>query len=264
VENLNFDLYFEHTNSQYYDAKYVITILENILGNKFEVIKSKINDTQITVTKEQITDFLEKKFEEEDPELKRRIENPKHKRTNNLIKLTDKNIEDSVQAFIDEISVSRYYFEPYTLQYFNKYTSIVRDKILLLLNIIEQIGNRNSMPIKDLIAELDIRLDENGNISKEDIIRLITPVVYNIEILEEKVSEANDLSTYLNFKMSKDSLYKDGLSEGEIYPSTSLQIKSSFYGHVKGNVPLSSTQRDELKQERGKSMKKILEMLRNF
>lgn len=178
--------------------------------------------------------------------------------------MTDKNIEDSVQAFIDEISVSRYYFEPYTLQYFNKYTSIVRDKILLLLNIIEQIGNRNSMPIKDLIAELDIRLDENGNISKEDIIRLITPVVYNIEILEEKVSEANDLSTYLNFKMSKDSLYKDGLSEGEIYPSTSLQIKSSFYGHVKGNVPLSSTQRDELKQERGKSMKKILEMLRNF
>ena len=78
------------------------------------------------------------------------------------------------------------------------------------------------------------------------------------------MSEANDLSTYLNFKMSKDSLYKDGLSEGEIYPSTSLQIKSSFYGHVKGNVPLSSTQRDELKQERGKSMKKILEMLRNF
>ena len=33
---------------------------------------------------------------------------------------------------------------------------------------------------------------------------------------------------------------------------------------IKGNVPLSSTQRDELKQERGKSMKKILEMLRNF
>lgn len=108
------------------------------------------------------------------------------------------------------------------------------------------------MSIQDLITELDIQLDANGNISKEDIIRLITPTVYNIESLNKKVSKANDLSTYLTFKMSKHSLYKDGWSEEEIYPSSLLQIKNLYNDH--GFVPLSSKQKTELDQTQLKSL----------
>lgn len=131
----------------------------------------------------------------------------------------------------------------------------------MLLNIIEKIGNRDIISIQNLITELDIQLDENGNISKEDIIRLITPTVYNIEKLNEKVAKANDLSTYLTFKMSKNSLHKYGWSEGEIYPSSSIQIKNLYYDHVRGNVPLSSNQKSELEQEQRRSMKKLAKML---
>ena len=153
------------------------------------------------------------------------------------------------------------YFEPYTLEYFNRYSNIVRNKALLLLNVIEKIGNRDTISIQDLITELDIQLDGSGNISKEDIIRLITPTVYNIGELNEKISKANDLSTYLTFKMSKHSLYKDGWSEGEIYPSSSLQVKNLYYDHVRGNVSLSSAQRTELEQEQRRSMKKFAKMI---
>lgn len=259
--NLNFESYFKDTDNRYYDSKYIITILENILGNKLDNIKNNVSNTQVVVTKEQIVEFLEKRFEEEEPELKKKIESPKSKRSGNFGRWTDKDIKSYSQEFIDGLSAERYYFEPYSLEYFNRYSNIVRDKALLLLNIIDKIGNRDTISIQDLITELDIQLDENGNISKEDIIRLITPTVYNIGELNEKVSEANNLSTYLTFKMSKHSLYKDGWSEGEIYPSSSLQIKSLHYAHVRGNVPLSSAQRDELEQEKERSRGEFVKML---
>lgn len=255
--SLNFDIYFKNIGDQHYNPKFMITILENIFDAKLSDIINMVNSAQIVVTREQIIEFLEKRFEEEDKELKKRIENPKPKRSRNIAKWTDEDIEASSQEFVDSISAGRYFFEPYTLEYFNRYSKIVRNKALLLLNIIEKIGNRNTASIQDLITELDIQLDENGNISKEDIIRLITPTVYNIKELNEKVSKANDLSTYLTFKMSKHSLSREGLSEGKIYPSSSLQIKNLYYNYIKDNVPLSTAQRIELEQEQRRSMKKL-------
>lgn len=261
MTNLNFETYFESTNNQYYDSKYIITILENILGNKLDDIRNEINNTRVIVFNEQIIEYLERKFEEENPELKKRIEKPKVKRNKNIVEWTEEDIEASSQEFIDNISASRYCFEPYTLEYFKRYSNIVRNKALLLLTIIEKIGNKDSMSIQDLILELDIQLDETGNISRNDIIRLITPTVYNISELNEKVIKANDLTTYLTFKISKHSLRRDGLSESEIYPNQSLQIKDLYYDYIKGNVPLSNNQRTDLKQQQKNVMKKFAKML---
>ena len=261
MTNLNFESYFEDENNRYYDSKYIIIILEEILGKTLDNIKNDINSSQVMVTKEQITEFLEKKFEEEDPELKRRIEKPKQKRSSSLIKLTELDIKAASQEFVDGLSATRYYFSPYTLEYFNKYSTIVRNKAISLLNIIEKIGQGESNSIQDLITNLDIKLDANGNILKEDIIRLITPTVYNIDELNEKVTTANNLSTYLTFKMSIDSLYRNGLSEGEVYPTESIQIKSLGYDHIQGNIPLSNNQREELKEEQRKSMQQGAKLL---
>ena len=156
---------------------------------------------------------------------------------------------------------SRYCFEPYTLEYFKKYTTIVRNKIHLLLNLIEKIGHKDSQTIQDVLADLDIVLDENGNILKSDIIRLITPTVDNINDLNAQLSKANDLSTYLTFKISKSSLYKDGFSEKEIYPSQAIQIKDLYCDDMPGNVKLSERQQQALKEDQGKVMKKILTLL---
>ncbi len=261
MENLDFEPYFESTDTQYYNPKYIITILENILGSKLDDIKNGINSTQVTVSKEQITEYLEKTFEREDPELKKRIESPKPKRKKNIVEWTDEDIKASSQEFADSLSAGRYYFEPYTLEYFKRYSNIVRNKALLLISIIEKIGNRDCMSIQDLMSELDVQLDENGNVLREDIIRLITPTVYNISELNEKVTKANDLSTYLTFKMSKHSLYRDGWDESEIYPSESLQIKNLYYDSLKGNVPLSNNQKIEIEKQERKNRKKLAKIL---
>ncbi len=261
MTNLDFEPYFKSTNTQYYDSKYIITILENILGNRLDDIKNWINSTQVVVSKEQITEYLEKTFEKENPELKKRIESPKPKRCENTFGWTTEDIKASLKEFADNLSKGRYYFEPYTLEYFKRYSNIVRNKALLLVSIIEKIGNRDCISIQDLMSELDIQLDENGNILREDIIRLITPTVYNINKLNEKVTKANDLSTYLTFKMSKHSLYRDGWSEKEIYPTESLQIKNLYYDYIKGNVPLSNNQKIEIEKQERKNRNKLAKML---
>jgi len=61
--------------------------------------------------------------------------------------------------------------------------------------------------------------------------------------------------------MSKDSLYKEGLSEREVYPSQSIQIKSTYYDYIQGNVRLSERQRNELEKEESKNRKKIVKLL---
>lgn len=255
MQNLNFEDYFNSLNDEYYDSKIIITILENILDKKIEDIKSDINSMSIIVTDEQIKEFLNKRFKEENSEIKERIENPIPRPNKSILEMEESDIESLAQDFFDYLIAGRYHFEPYALKYFNKYVTILKNKLFILLNIIEKIGNKESLVIKDILDDIDIQIDSNGSISREDIIRLIVPTVYNINELIEKVEQANDLSTYLTFKMSKHRLLKNDLSEDEIYPSESIQIKSLYYNHIKGNVPLSNNQKDKLKQQLRKCMK---------
>ncbi len=263
MEDINIESYF-NKKKKYYDSEIVINILEDILNKPIKEIKTEVNDKKVVVTKEEIESYLEQKFIEEDPELKRRIENPKPRSNNIKLGMTEQDIEDLSQRFIDNISSARYCFEPYTLEYFNKYTNILKNKINLLLNIIEKISNKDSYTILETLNDLDIKLDNNGNILKSDIIRLIKPTIYNINDLDEKLAYANDLSTYLTFKMSKHSLLKHDLSEGEIYPKKSLQIKDLYYGDLKGYVSLSEGQRKTLKEEQERNSKKLAKLLINL
>ena len=73
-------------------------------------------------------------------------------------------------------------------------------------------------------------------------------------MLEEKVEKANDLSTYLTFKMSKHSLHKDGWSESEVYPMSSLQTQSDMNDWRDDNVKLSKKQKINLKKETRKKV----------
>ena len=51
MKNLNFDFYFDNVDSKYYDSKYIITVLENILGSKFGDIKNAVSSAQVVVTR---------------------------------------------------------------------------------------------------------------------------------------------------------------------------------------------------------------------
>ncbi len=97
---------------------------------------TSIDSSFVSVTEEQIKEFLNQKFIEEDYPLKYRIEHPKPKRDVELSELSDNDIEDAARRFVDELSRKRYEFNPYTLEYFKKYTNILKNKITSLLRII--------------------------------------------------------------------------------------------------------------------------------
>lgn len=263
MEKIQMEHYFTNmeNNSHYYNPKIMITILEDIFKRNIFDIERKIDSCYIHVNEDDIKDFLEQKLIEEDFELKQRIEAPKKKRSSNLAYWTKEDVENSSQEFIDELSMQRYTFEPYTLKYFNNYTKILKTKILTLLNLIEKIGTKKTRSIKKELIELDIILSKDDNILKMDIIRLIQPTVYNIQKLNEKVTEANNLSTYLSFKMSKYSLAREGFSESEIYPHKSLQVKNLSFGNLPGDVRLSNNQKQQLREEQDKNIKSVAKIL---
>lgn len=248
-------------NKKNYDSKYLVKILEEILGKSFNEIKEDINNKRVTVTAEKIESYLEQRFIEEDPELKKRIDSSKNKRSGNVGEWSKKDIEDYSQEFADELAAGRYYFEPYTLEYFNRYTDIVRNKVNTLLNIVNGLANKEVESVKEQIEELDINISSDGKVSKDDIIRLIIPIVANIKMLEEKVEKANDLSTYLTFKESKHTLLKDGWSESEIYPASSLQIQSEMNDWRDDNVKLSNNQKKILQKSQEKNRKIVADIL---
>ena len=261
MRKYNYSKYFDGEDIKYYEPKIIITILEDILGKDLSTIKSDIEQLKINVDRKQIEDFLYKRFEEEEPEVKARLENPKsRKRSDNIVEWTQQDIEESSQRFGDELTAARYRFDSYTLDYFHKYSSVVRNKSKKILDIIEKIVNKDSTVV-DLLIELDIQLDENGNITKEDIIRLISPFIHNYNQLVEKVNNANNLETYLTFKLSKHSLYRDGWSEGELYPTSSNQVKDLYRDYLPGNISLSINQKEILRAQRRTSMKKLVKNL---
>lgn len=266
MKKYNFSKYFDVEDIKYYEPRIIITILEDILGKDLNTIKSDIEGLKITIDKQQIVDFLDKTFEEEEPEVKARLENPKPRKPREndgsiWTPWTDEEIKESSQHFGDELTAARYGFDPYTLDYFHKYSNIVRNKAKKILDIIEKIVNKDYSTIVDLLIQLDIKLDENGNITKEDIIRLIPPFIHNYNSLVEKVNNANNLETYLTFKLSKHSVYRNGCSEGELYPTSSIQTKSLYYDYLPGNISLSTNQKETLEKEQRKSMKKLAKTL---
>lgn len=265
MAKINLEKYFENIEIKYYEPRVLVTILEDILGKDIETIKTELSKLKIVVTTEQIKEYLDNKFEEEEPEVKERLENPKpSKPLSDKIefnKISIEDIEESSQRFGDQLTAARYGFDSYTLNYFNKYSNIVRNKSKKILDIIEKIVNKDYSTIADLIIELDIQLDENGNISKEDIIRLIPPFVHNYNSLVEKVNTANNLETYLTFKLSKHSVYRNGCSEGELYPVSSIQTKSLYYDYLPGNISLSNNQKKVLREEQSKANKKFVKTL---
>ncbi len=246
----NLESYSDGTDNKYCDYQSIITILEELCDCKLDEIKNGVNNAKVVVTNEQIKEYLDNKLAVENPRLKMRIEDPNY--------LKNLEFSNSAQTFVDSLAILRYNYQPYTLEYFKTYTDIVRRKALLLLNIIEKIGHNDTETIQDLITNLDINLDEKGNILSTDINRLVTPTVYNINTLLTKVNEANNLETYLTFKMSKNYIYKEDLDEAEMYPTESIQIPDLFCDYFEGNVPLSSNQKKELQENHNKSNKHLV------
>lgn len=241
-------------NNDYCDCKHIILALEYVLNSNLDNIKKNVQGAKVNVTYEQINTYLNYMFLMEHLDVKKRIDN------RNINNVSYKFIKKSSNDIQDDLISQKYTLEPYMLKYYKKYVDIVKRKSLLLLSMVENIGKNNLTLLKPLLNDLDIQVID-GKILKEDIVRIIEPMEYNYYLLAQKVKRANNLNTYLSEKISKETLFKAGISEDEIYPTLEIQVRNLDYDDLNGNIRLSERQEEVLRNEQVKRIKKNAKMI---
>ena len=239
------------TNGYFLDPFLIkMMIIDKIkLDMTFVELEKFIETCEITISADEIIEYLNKKREEKYPKLW--LQNKR----NNVSSSEDIEGEAKVQAeaFVNELIAYKYKFEPYTLEYFKKYVSILKIKCSRLLKILDYLKKIKLMEISkdewEVLVYLDIHVNEEGNVYYEDINRLSEAMVYNIIDLYEKVKKGNDPSTYLNFKISKEKLNRNAVFESEIYPRKEIQLKDTIMGSSKEFIALTEKQKGKIRAE---------------
>lgn len=207
---------------------------------------------KITITEEEITVFLDKIMDEKYPDLRMRV--------------IEDNYSDPSVRFVDMLKASKYTFNGDTLEYFNIYVDILREKSLKLLNAIDILdglkkGNLDKDSDVSILSELDIKI-ENECILYSDVLRLVNPIVENIFDLKKYVEMSNDVNTYLHFSVNKDRICLQGGNFYELFPSRKLQVTDiEFDGSIRGYVPLTENQKKKMYEQQEKNCRLVLAML---
>ena len=257
----NYAIYGE--NGYYIDPLVMTKIIVDKLhlSMSYDNIIEYIKNAKIDVTENQIKQYLDERFEIENPELKQKLANQKYG-NKNILEWTKNEIEDKTESFVDELRASKYSFDSYTLEYFIKYIDILKEKSLRLFYLVDKIKEHKIDgwhfdceqqvewdEIEEQLIDYDIKINEDGNIYYQDLIRLLTPLIQNVLDLKDMMEKANNLETYLYSSVSKHLLYRDGFTESEIYPKRSLQVKDILFDNIRGYIPLSEEQREKLRKE---------------
>ena len=265
MKKINYNEYFDSKEDKYYEPQVMINLLETLSGREFKIIISFLTKSKINVTDEQIETYLDRKFKENDLALKTRIEiRKKHKTENktsemyiNIKRLTKEEINDVGKEFIDNLAAKKYEFDPAVLSYYKSYSLMCATKAKEILLIIGSICNIYQNDNQEMLEDLDIQLDTNGDILKSDIIRLVKPAIYNINEFEKTIESANNLDTYLEKKFSEEELI-----DGMVYcHELEIQKKNLYNDLYEGNVPLTKKQEEEILEKQSNYAAKILSLI---
>lgn len=217
--------------------------------NSYSEIEVFVNSAEIKVKEEEIKEYLDKKMDEEKPYLKKKLLLLADCNLNTEEKFGQENLNGKLDIMM---AASRYTFEPYSLMYFKNYVNDLREKCLTLLEIVRDIEKIKERRIGvdnwQRIVDLEFYINEKGDISVEDAIRLINAIIYNVNDLYEKVIAGNNYETYLNFK-----LYKT-----DLYPSKEIQIRDLKFAFSDEFIALSQHQLSVLKEEQNKNMTPLM------
>lgn len=138
------------------------------------------------------------------------------------------------------------------LNYIKNYVSTLKEKCLTLLDIIDDINKIKDEKITEQglkrIKELDLNINESGNILKDDAIRLIEATIYNIKDLNEKVTQGDCHKTYLDHTDYQNEFEKTNRNGNGIYPNKEVQILDIDQYQKKELIALSENQKQKLKR----------------
>jgi len=238
----------------YYNPSVIVNKLEQELRLNYDDIVHYVATARVRVNEKKIKSYLDKRFQNENSELKEKVDK---------IELSNNKTSGQISAKgINELISYKYYFEPYTLEYFKKTVRIYKKKCNNIIKIINGIIDGN-IP-REILQELDIKVSKNGNIIMSDILRLTEPLVYNFNRLKETVQRANKLETYYEYKLSLDSIRNNESNVEVIYPSEELQnIHYEFEGE-RGFVPYTKQQKLLLKKQEETIVSSICDVYKNL
>ena len=246
---------FENIQDKYINIEEVKKILCGVLKlDDYSDVRDYINYRDIKLTKEEIKSYLDNKFEEENPNLKRSIENRSNKKT------TKYNADLFMKKFIEDLDASRYIFIPYTLKYYKKYSEILKIKLNKFLDIIDSINSNINYEEMLNLEKYDITINKDYLILKSDADRLIKPILYCLSNFLKTINEGNELETYLHNKISLDYIYRNGLNEADMYPSTDLQSDTALSSNSE-YMMYTDKQKDMRIENFGKSVEYFINIL---
>lgn len=193
------------------------SILEQLNHNlginiTYSNLKTIIQKTNVNLTQEEIHTYLEQEKQK------------------TIGKYNNPPLEEIIVKKIEEASA----ISQEHLNYYKKYIEIVKQKILLILNIVEEIINNDLN--NETILSLDLNLD-NGQISLEDADRITKALYENIIDLLGLKNKANDLDTYKETYRYK---------HNKTIPTLDLQNKDLSSSSPRGYIRLSKKQYNEL------------------
>ena len=215
----------------YYNPNIIINKLEQIIGLNYYEICHYIAEANVNLTDEEISKYIGNKYIEEMPE--------------------------GIGSFKE-----KYQFEPYTVVYFKNYINVLKTKCNNLIKIVDGIVDRKIL--SDTLVKLDIVLNNQGNIQMSDVTRIVEPFVFNFNKLRDMVERANNLDTYLDFKISLDNVQKKGYSESELYPSEDLQNSHFEFEGEEGFIPYTKEQKLVLKKKEDELVMNMCDVYKNL
>lgn len=237
-------------NGYYIDPNIIggIVVEEAGISKSFEEIKELIKNASISLSEEEIKVFLDKKMDEEHPELREKLKN-RRQITRNLAELTADDIKRDLEQFEDYQLSLRYAFFSENLQEYVTYVDNLKKKCENLLSILEDMIAAHNQTVSpaawECFRELDFHINLSGNVYVTDVCRFVDAFVYNIRDLCKVLEEGNKLETYLSFK------------GGKRIPSKEVQIKS-LNSLGSEFIQLSDEQKAALIDRRKKSLSLII------
>ena len=188
------------------------------------------------------------------------------KTTSSILKLpcSDDELQKHIEKMKDMFTASKYYFEPYSLQYFKRYTTILKEKCRTLCSVLNDINRCKTEVLSEeaqqRFKDLDFHINSKRNIYFKDAERLADAIIYNVKDLREKVQTGNNPETYLTFKRSIHDLMRDDVWPCQIYPRKEIQIKDINYAHMSEFIKLSEAQQTQIQKEYLENMTRWIEM----
>lgn len=226
-----------------------ILVTDGLKDTTFYEMINIINSATIEITEDDVKMYLKNNMNKNHPGLIEELEILKNMYENidfycmsetEEKKLLDLNIK--IKEY--EAKISKYKYNPFSYKYFKIYIVILKRKLMSLIEIYNNllmINEKKEVPSEFFLKlnELDITIDESGNILYSDIRRIVDTIIYNFNDLCEMLEKANDINTYLNFK----EYYRIKTMQGELFPSEEVQILNFEYSELMEFIPLTEKQR---------------------